>query len=83
MNDSCSVITFGVGGDIASEKHMQMVLPKCQFLGFDPNEQYETLFTVTLKGKFVQTAVGGKNERNSILRSMPHISHITVRSHSF
>uniref|UniRef100_A0AC35FDM3 Uncharacterized protein n=1 Tax=Panagrolaimus sp. PS1159 TaxID=55785 RepID=A0AC35FDM3_9BILA len=75
MNDSFYVITFGIGGDIDAELNIQMVIPHSKFLGFDPNENYETLFTGNLKGKFFQTAVGGKNVKNTTIMKCKYESH--------
>uniref|UniRef100_A0A914YSI7 Uncharacterized protein n=1 Tax=Panagrolaimus superbus TaxID=310955 RepID=A0A914YSI7_9BILA len=67
--DSCSVITFGIGGDILSEQHIKMMLPQCTFLGFDPNGKYISLFEKDLSGKFIQAGVESKNGGNIILQS--------------
>uniref|UniRef100_A0AC35FNU4 Methyltransferase FkbM domain-containing protein n=1 Tax=Panagrolaimus sp. PS1159 TaxID=55785 RepID=A0AC35FNU4_9BILA len=45
-----------------------MSFPHCSFIGFDPNPDYEKLFVNDLGGKFVQTAVGGKSENNTIFQ---------------
>uniref|UniRef100_A0A914QIH2 Methyltransferase FkbM domain-containing protein n=1 Tax=Panagrolaimus davidi TaxID=227884 RepID=A0A914QIH2_9BILA len=68
INDTCSVITFGIGGDISSEEHIRRALPTCTFLGFDPNSDYKSLFTNVLGGKYVQAAVAGKTGVNTIMQ---------------
>ncbi|CAJ0603545.1 unnamed protein product [Cylicocyclus nassatus] len=75
---ACSIVSLGVGRDVAAETKMKKDMPLCSFYGADPiREPNQEMFEQV--GEFFHIAVGGKNGTSQATVLEPDTGNYRVR----